>query len=218
MRLFFQGCWAVVVGVCPLVGGCASSQALNTELDARDVEIRELRKEKRHLSTENARLLHENDSLTGSLQRALTAQEIADEGYDDLTQEGISVGRRGDSVVVFTVPSAVTFGSGQAQLNADGRRALSKLGLRLLESFDGSARIFVEGHTDSDPIRRSSFASNRALSVSRASAVVDFLITEGKVPAGRLVVVGYGEYSPVAPNDSAANKALNRRVEVIVRK
>ena len=87
---------------------------------------------------------------------------------------------------------------------------------RLKSDFQDGARFFIEGHTDSDPIKRSSFASNRELSIARAMAVLEFLVTEGKVPDRRFVVVGHGQYDPIAPNDNSS-KAKNRRVEIVVK-
>ena len=69
-------------------------------------------------------------------------------------------------------------------------------------------RFEVSGHTDSD----GSDASNQRLSVARAEAVRDYLVRAG-VDTSRLVAVGFGESKPVAENNSAANKALNRRIE-----
>ena len=71
----------------------------------------------------------------------------------------------------------------------------------------------VDGHTDSTPIRHSKWKDNLHLSLMRARAVVDALITEG-VPAGELCAAGFGEWHPVAPNDTAEDRARNRRVEL----
>lgn len=72
-------------------------------------------------------------------------------------------------------------------------------------------RVEIGGHTDSDvgPI------PNQALSMARAQAVVDWLTTHG-IAAERLQAKGYGEANPIAPNDTRANKALNRRTEIRV--
>jgi len=73
-------------------------------------------------------------------------------------------------------------------------------------------RIEVEGHTDSDGTPQ----RNQALSERRARAVADYLTAKGVDPR-RLVAIGYGQSKPVAPNDTAANKARNRRIEFTVR-
>ena len=73
-------------------------------------------------------------------------------------------------------------------------------------------RIRVEGHTDSD----GSDKSNLKLSDGRSKAVVEFLVTEGNVDRARLFGVGYGEGCPIGPNNSAEDKANNRRSEFVI--
>jgi outer membrane protein OmpA-like peptidoglycan-associated protein len=73
-------------------------------------------------------------------------------------------------------------------------------------------KISIDGHTDSD----GSDAYTQSLSERRADSVHKYFETEGGIPEGRFVSKGYGETMPVAPNDSPANKALNRRVELTI--
>jgi outer membrane protein OmpA-like peptidoglycan-associated protein len=72
--------------------------------------------------------------------------------------------------------------------------------------------IDIEGHTDAEGIDE----RNQPLSERRAQAVVDRLVAAG-VPAARMKAVGYGAARPVAPNDTAANRARNRRIEFTVK-
>lgn len=76
----------------------------------------------------------------------------------------------------------------------------------------------MEGHTDNWPIRTARFASNWELSVHRATNVVRYLITEEKFDPQKLSAVGYAEYRPPIrpPNDTAENRALNRRVDIVI--
>jgi OOP family OmpA-OmpF porin len=73
-------------------------------------------------------------------------------------------------------------------------------------------RVRIDGHTDSD----GSAAYNQRLSEERAKTVRDYLVNERGIEASRIEVKGFGESQPIAPNDSAANKARNRRVEITV--
>ncbi|MFH2203952.1 MAG: OmpA family protein [Elusimicrobiota bacterium] len=75
--------------------------------------------------------------------------------------------------------------------------------------------VVIEGHTDNIPVTRMRFRSNWELSVARSYSVIERLIAEGVAPA-RLVAAGYGEFHPVAPNDSSGNRARNRRVEIVI--
>jgi chemotaxis protein MotB len=75
--------------------------------------------------------------------------------------------------------------------------------------------IRVEGHTDNTPIRTAQFPSNWELSTARATFLLQYLITAG-IPAPRLSAVGYGEYRPLASNDTPQGRASNRRVDLVV--
>ena len=74
----------------------------------------------------------------------------------------------------------------------------------------------VEGHTDNIPIHTAQFPSNWELSTSRATYVLQYLISNGKVAPHRLSAVGYGEYRPVASNDTPEGRGANRRVDLVV--
>lgn len=115
-----------------------------------------------------------------------------------------------------TLTNPVLFVSGEAQLSEQARRELGELAPVLSQL--GNA-VLVEGHTDNIPLRNKPYASNWELSVARASAVVDFLTEAGGLPASRFIVAGYGEYRPVAPNESPEGRSRNRRIEInILRK
>jgi chemotaxis protein MotB len=79
-------------------------------------------------------------------------------------------------------------------------------------------RIYVEGHTDTDPIvkTRGKFRDNMHLSTERADAVAHWLIENGDLPERQIAVVGYGPYDPRESGASANAKAKNRRVEIVV--
>jgi chemotaxis protein MotB len=105
----------------------------------------------------------------------------------------------------------VLFASGSATIGKAGREALSKIA----EAFHGvQGRIIrVEGHTDNLAIRTARFPSNWDLSAARAIAVVRLLQDEGVDPS-LLGAAGYGEFQPVASNDTPEGRAENRRIEI----
>ena len=217
---------AALLAAGPFMTGCASSQALRASLNERDAEIADLASDNHHLREELAQVRNERDGLHSALSdtSARLAEAASREPvttpvpgrYDDLEAAGIATSRRGDAIV-FTVPSAVTFGSGKAELTKSGSKALDTLAARLKADFDTGMVIYVEGHTDSDPIRKSSFKTNRDLSWARARAVHEYLVAGGKIKDDRFVVVGHGPHRPMAKNDTKEHKATNRRVEVLVR-
>ena len=74
----------------------------------------------------------------------------------------------------------------------------------------------IEGHSDNQPIHNTQFDSNWELSTSRAMAVLSLLATNSSFDPARLSIAGYGEYRPVASNDSPEGRSLNRRVDLVV--
>jgi chemotaxis protein MotB len=76
----------------------------------------------------------------------------------------------------------------------------------------------VEGYTDNVPISTSTFSNNWDLSVMRASKVLEIVVSQAGFPPDKISAIGYGEYRPVAPNDTDENKAKNRRVDIVILK
>jgi chemotaxis protein MotB len=107
----------------------------------------------------------------------------------------------------------VLFSSGSATLNREGKESLRALASALAEVPDKVIR--VEGHTDNVPIGSARFPTNWELSTARALAVVRFLQDAGVDPT-KLGAAGYGEYQPVAPNDTPEGRSQNRRIEIVL--
>ena len=101
----------------------------------------------------------------------------------------------------------VYFETNSAVIDDDSKELLRTLGVAVLKA-NPDLRVRVDGHTDA----RGSDAYNQSLSERRAAAVRQFFIEEGIEP-GRLESRGFGESQPAAPNDTAENLRLNRRVE-----
>ena len=76
--------------------------------------------------------------------------------------------------------------------------------------------IGIEGHTDSDFVRTPQGIDNQQISTARATAVYQYLVTRGQIAAGRLFIVGHGSNHPVVSNATAAGKARNSRVELVI--
>jgi chemotaxis protein MotB len=107
----------------------------------------------------------------------------------------------------------VFFDLGKADLKPEAIRILNNVA-PILRDLPNPIR--VEGHTDNWPIRTAEFASNWELSVRRATNVVRYLIEEQGFDPHKLSAVGYAEYRPLRPNDTAENRALNRRVDIVI--
>jgi type VI secretion system protein ImpK len=103
------------------------------------------------------------------------------------------------------------FGSGKAEPNTQSLPVLKRIG-EALAQVKGDVQIV--GHSDNQPIRSLRFPSNWHLSTARAEGVRAALAAQ--VPEARMRATGKAEADPVAPNDSAENRARNRRVDVIL--
>ena len=150
------------------------------------------------LSIEEAELLAEVQAA--QLREAL-ADEIA-EGSLDVRHEGTDV-----TVQILEQDS---FASGSSLLETDFRPTLDRIG-GMLRDMIGAIR--VAGHTDDLPISTSQFRSNWDLSAMRATTVAHQLLDAGLSP-GRVMISGHADTQPRAPNDTPANRALNRRIDI----
>lgn len=151
----------------------------------------------------------EEDELQ-QLKRMLDAY-AAEHGFK--AQVETVVTRRG--LVVRLLTDNVLFDSGQAILKPQGMPLLGEIGTLL--GVDRRHPVLVEGHTDDVPIATSRFASNWELSTARASQVVRWLI-DRRVPARRFGAAGYADLHPLGSNGTAAGRARNRRVEVVLQR
>ncbi len=108
----------------------------------------------------------------------------------------------------------ILFASGSARIGKEGQEALSKVA-DAFKNLRGKI-VRVEGHTDDVPTDpKSAFPTNWELSLGRAMAVVRYLQAGGVDPT-LLSAAGYGQYHPIAPNDSPENRSLNRRIEIVL--
>lgn len=119
-----------------------------------------------------------------------------------------------DKGLVVTFVAEVLFDPGKAELKKGSLPILSKVADILKEEEKGH-KISIEGHTDNQPIKHSGWKSNWELSAHRALGVLAYLEQEGIAPE-RMAATGYGEYKPVASNDSAEGRSVNRRVEIVI--
>lgn len=190
----------------------------------RDAHIRELngrvaqlRASNEDLERQRTQAEEEAEMLRRRLQEASVAKPVESDlsGLQDRLPDTEVRYNRGR--ISIGIENAVTFDSGSTALKSSAHQVLRRVADVLKSDFAGR-RIYVEGHTDSDPIRRTKdkFRDNRHLSVERADAVARYLISECGVPEPRIVVVGFGPYDPRASGGTDAAKSRNRRVEIVV--
>lgn len=148
-------------------------------------------------------MANRNDRLMEQLRSSMRA-EIA---------EGIIAVETAGNTVVIRFPEEIAFPPGSDEMSDD---ILPMLGQVADALRDTPGTIMVSGHTDDQPIRSARFRSNWELSTDRAVSVIQQLESIGGIESARLTAVGYGDTRPLAPNDSAENRARNRRVEIAV--
>jgi chemotaxis protein MotB len=125
-------------------------------------------------------------------------------------QVGLEVDPRG---LVVSIREAGTFGVGSAELSDSARSVLGEVADALA---DVDHPVRIEGHTDDVPIRTAKYKSNWELSTARATNVVSFFVEDRGLPPSRFSAAGYGEFRPRAANTTGANRAANRRVDIVI--
>lgn len=115
--------------------------------------------------------------------------------------------------IVIHFTDRVLFDLGKATLKPEAKEVLQALAQELKA---WGNHIRVEGHTDNLPIRTAPYPSNWELSTARATEVLRYLIEVGGLEPQRLSAAGYGEYRPIAPNDTEEGRARNRRVDIVL--
>jgi len=116
--------------------------------------------------------------------------------------------------ITVTLPNAILFDSGKAELKRATSRELDHIRSVLRDKYAGK-QVDVVGHTDTDPIKKSKWKDNWELSAQRALSVLRYLVKSG-IPKDTIQAVGCGESQPIASNSTASGKAKNRRVEIVV--
>lgn len=133
--------------------------------------------------------------------------------FQKMTEAGkLKVVLRGGQMLL-ELPNDVLFDSGKTNIKDVGRTTLAEIAHVLKTMPD--RKFTVAGHTDDVKIQSAKFPSNWELSTQRAVEVVKLLVGEG-MPPQALAAAGFGEFAPVAANDSPDNKAKNRRCEIIL--
>lgn len=118
--------------------------------------------------------------------------------------------RKVDGGDAIRLPNMILFSSGSANLSSKGLSVMKQIASILAKYSDRNIR--VDGHTDTDKIRKSKFSSNWDLGAKRAVSIVEYLTKNTKIDPSRFHVASYSMYRPVNPN----KKSVNRRVEIVI--
>lgn len=156
----------------------------------------------------------EEDEAASQAEAESEAVTMAMALQDEIGQGSVDVEAR-ESKVIIRVREKGSFVSGAAELNADFVPIIAKIRDVLIEV---TGTVAVEGHSDNIPISTNEFESNWGLSSARALSVAQELFADPRIDQSRYQVNGYADTRPLVPNNSSANRAKNRRVEIVIQK
>lgn len=143
-------------------------------------------------------------TMQKNIDEYITTNNLTDILGTQLTGEGLFV----------TVRTDVTFDTGSAQVRDEAKEIAKEIASFL--NTDPPHAIVVSGHADDRPMYNEEFASNWELSSMRAIQFMYLLLEDANIEPKWFSAKGYGEYQPLVPNTSEENRAINRRVEVLI--
>ncbi|TVO75218.1 flagellar motor protein MotB [Sedimenticola selenatireducens] len=187
--------------------------------------------EKQHLDVPDAASKSEAEVAAEAEAEAEAAEEAAAEAAEKLMQE---IAQQAEEIkeamqleieeklvtvetqqakIIIRINEKGSFPSGSAKLNDDFYGVMVRLSEAVAKT---PGKVVVAGHSDDVPISTNRFRSNWELSSARAVTVVHALLDDPNVDPGRVKVEGHADSQPLVPNDSRENRAINRRVELII--
>ncbi|ADZ90280.1 flagellar motor protein MotB [Marinomonas mediterranea] len=141
------------------------------------------------------------------------AQQISSVMKEEISKGTVEVETQ-EQTITIRLKDKGSFESGSAELNFDFIPVIDMV-REVLIGVKGN--ISVEGHTDNIPIESRRFQSNWQLSSARSIAVAEELFATGALDQNRFSVTGFADTRPLVPNDTSANRATNRRVEIVIK-
>lgn len=121
--------------------------------------------------------------------------------------------RKEDRGIVLQLDETILFEPGKADLKENNKEVLETI-TTIINEHDND--VLIEGHTDNIPMNNKEFASNWELSAARALSAVTYFVHDKQIDPMRFSVKGYGEYKPLVPNDTPENRAINRRIDILM--
>ena len=173
-------------------------------VDSNDQEEEESEADEEKEKAEAEKDLQQLQSMQEDIEEYIVTNSLTDILGTKLTAEGLLV----------TVRTDITFDSGSAKVKANGVEIAGEIAT-IIDS-DPPHEIVVNGHADDRPMNNEEYSSNWELSSMRAIQFMYLLLEESTLEPKWFSAKGYGEYRPAVENTSEANRALNRRVEVLI--
>lgn len=209
-----------LLAVVLLCGGALATVGCSDELKTKDAHIALIEDTNQRLTEDLAAAQRRTDDLMRQGDECNAQLVAARSGMDDLKAQLAAVPQpttpEGWQSVpggaMIAIEGSVLFSSGKAALRDRGRSTLAAITSTIRAEYP-TKDIYVMGHTDDVPIKKSGWKDNYELSAQRALSVVRYLADHGIDPR-RLVACGAGQHRPRVPNANDDNRTRNRRVEI----
>lgn len=179
-----------------LSGGTGTKEFLSEQKpsDEKDLSEAEMKQQE----------MNELKEVQRSIDQYIEANQLSSSFQTELTEHGLMV----------TILDDALFDSGKAEVKPESLAMANEMAQLLVTA--APREITISGHTDNVPISNDRFASNWELSTQRAVNFMQVLLQNPQLQPEKFSAIGYGEYRPVAPNDTPEGRAKNRRVEVFI--
>jgi chemotaxis protein MotB len=182
---------------------------MTTEVEREHLDVKDKSLEELDIDTAKA-------AMQAKLEKEVQQQaEELQEMLDEEIIEGLIEVEQEDTKIIIRIQEKGSFPSGRATLDPAFFQVISKI-TDVIATTPG--KIIVAGHTDNIPISTARFRSNWELSSARAVTVVHAMLSDAALDQNRFLIQGFADSRPLVPNDSRENRALNRRVELIIQR
>jgi chemotaxis protein MotB len=196
-------------------------EGLRAERDSLRNRVDEITEEKEAAARRNTALEWEIAALRTETEADRQKLESSYEGLlsslrEEVDQKTVEIQRYRNALTI-NIMNHIFFDSGKADIKKDGFSVLDRIASIVKELPEKIVKI--EGHTDDVPIGarlQAKYPTNWELGAARASAVARYFTGTHKIDPSRIVTVSYAFYRPLVPNTSAANRARNRRIEIVL--
>ncbi|MDC2863141.1 MULTISPECIES: flagellar motor protein MotB [unclassified Bacillus (in: firmicutes)] len=192
-----------------LSGGTGNKEFLSEQKPISDKDLKETRPESEKIKEKaeaevKQQEMNELKELQKNIDKYIAEKGLQSSFNTELTERGLMV----------TIRDNALFDSGQATVKLESLNMAQEMSSLLVAA--SPREITVSGHTDNVPISNANFASNWELSTQRAVNFMQALLKNNQLLPQKFSAIGYGEYRPVASNDTPEGRTKNRRVEVFI--
>ena len=193
-----------------ILSGCQSISDEELEaLNARAAKAEQLQAENDSLKKDRDSLMKSVNTLNQQLEQEITAKQV-------LIEQNEQTG-----VIKVTLQQDILFSSGSFKIDQTGAADILKKVIESIDNNDGKIMLRIVGHTDNLPVAkkwRKQFSDNWDLSARRAGEVARYITWGLGFPRESITVAGRADVEPVASNDTAEDRAKNRRIELFIEK